>query len=159
VPLKKRESEMEKDDNPILNLNESSPSIQTHLQIIQNVIERMSGHSASCKTWCVTLVSALLVLIADKGKPELMWLALLPTVIFCGLDVFYLAQEKGYRNSYNAFIRKLHAKKLTASDLYSMKPSKDQSNLQLEALTSYAIWGFYVPLVILAIIAVMLVGK
>lgn len=67
-------------------LDESSPSVQAHLQIIQAVINRMAGNSSSCKTWCITLVSAILVVIADKGKPDFAFISLLPALLFCALD-------------------------------------------------------------------------
>ena len=82
-----------------------SPAVQTHLSIIQNVIQRMASNSASCKTWCVTLVSAILVVVIDKDKSAYLLLALLPIVVFLILDVYYLSMEKGFRNSYNDFIR------------------------------------------------------
>jgi carbon starvation protein CstA len=102
--------------------------------------------------WCVALVSAVLVIVADKGKPEYAWIALLPTVVFAALDTYYLALEKGFRNSYNLFIKKLHTNKLTAEDLYSILPSGNLSKLQIESLKSFSVWGFYVPL--LALIAI-----
>src|ERR1044071_1280932 len=98
-------------DAPI-KLNETSPSVQAHLGIIQNVIQRMGGNSTACKTWCITIVAGLLIVIADKNKPHLALLALLPTLLFLGLDIFYLALEKGFRNSYNDFIRKVHMQAL-----------------------------------------------
>jgi hypothetical protein len=67
-------------------LSEESASVQAHLQILQSVIQRMASNSTSCKEWCITIVSAILVLIADKGKPELVWLALFPTFLFLALD-------------------------------------------------------------------------
>jgi hypothetical protein len=126
-----------------LNLNDTSPSVQTHLSIIQGVIERMAGNSTACKTWCITIVSAILVVVADKNKPNLAFLAVPPVAIFGILDVYYLSLENGFRNSYNAFIDKLHAGKLLASDLYSMRPS---GKYRARALRSFSIWGFYVPL-------------
>lgn len=137
------------EQNQHLNLNEASPSIQTHLGIIQGVIQRMAGNSTSCKAWCITIVSAILVIIADKGNPNFAWIAILPTVLFAGLDVYYLALEKGFRNSYNSFIKKLHEDVLTTEDLYSVVPEGNPSKLQIEALKSFAVWGFYIPLVIL----------
>src|SRR5207253_9922963 len=98
-----------------IKLNETSPSVQAHLGIIQNVIQRMGSNSSTCKTWCITIVAALLVVIADKNKPNVALLALFPTVLFAGLDVYYLALEKGFRHSYDNFIRKLHIQALTAS--------------------------------------------
>ena len=50
-------------------LNEESPAVRTHLEIMQAVIGRMAENSRSCKVWCVTLVSAVLVLVAEQAAP------------------------------------------------------------------------------------------
>lgn len=129
-----------------IQIDPESASIQTHLGIIQNVIERMSSNSTNCKAWCVTLVAAVLVIIADKGKPDYAWIALLPTVVFMALDAYYLALEKGFRNSYNQFVSKLRSGSLTEMDLYSVMPVGNMSKLQLEAVKSFSVWGFYISL-------------
>jgi hypothetical protein len=141
-----------------IQINETSPSVQGHLGIIQNVIQRMGGNSTACKTWCITVVAALLVVVADKGKPQLALLALLPTVLFAALDVYYLALEKGFRQSYDDFIRKLHMQALTASDLYSLEPTGNIWSLQLKSLGSFSIWGFYVPLLLLIGLAMYIIA-
>lgn len=133
-------------DNPILEIDPEAASIQTHLGIIQNVIQRMSANSSSCKAWCVSLVAAVLVIVADKGKPEYAWIALLPTIVFASLDAYYLALEKAFRNSYNKFITKIHKKQLTEDDLYSIAPIGNMSKLQIEAYKSFSVWGFYISL-------------
>lgn len=129
-----------------LKIDPEAASIQTHLGIIQNVIQRMSVNSTNCKAWCVTLVAAVLVIIADKGKPDYAWIALLPTVVFLTLDAYYLALEKGFRNSYNQFVSKLRAGSLTEQDLYSVMPIGNMSRLQIEAIKSFSVWGFYISL-------------
>lgn len=128
-----------------------SPAVQTHLSIIQNVIQRMASNSASCKTWCVTLVSAILVVVIDKNKSAYLLLALLPIFVFLILDVYYLSMEKGFRNSYNDFISKLARGTIHDIDLYSVLPTG--KNLKLESLKSYSILGFYFPLMIVVLIA------
>ena len=135
-------------ENPI-QIDPEAASIQTHLGIIQNVIQRMSANSTNCKAWCVTLVAAVLVIIADKGKPEYAWIALLPTIVFLALDAYYLALEKGFRNSYNQFVSKLRAGNLTEKDLYSVMPIGNMSKLQIEAAKSFSVWGFYISLGVL----------
>lgn len=129
-----------------------SPSIQTHLAILQNVIQRMASNSSASKAWCVTLVSAILVIVADKSKPDYAYIAMLPTFIFAALDAYYLALEKAFRNSYNSFISKLHSRTLTEFDLYSVVPKGNMSNLQLDAIKSFSVWGFYVSLTVLIIV-------
>lgn len=132
-----------------IDIDPESGSIQTHLGIIQNVIQRMSANSASSKAWCVSLVAAVLVIVADKGKPDYAYIALLPILLFGALDTYYLALEKAFRNSYNRFISKLHRQELREDDLYSVEPHGDMSYLQIEAVKSFSVWGFYLSLVIL----------
>lgn len=140
-------------------LNESSASVQTHLGILQGVINRMASNSSQCKAWCITIVSAILVIIADKGKPDFAWLALLPTALFAFLDTYYLELEKGFRESYNQFVKKLHESCLAAEDLYSVKPAGDTYKHRRAALSSFSIWGFYLGLIILITLARYVVLK
>lgn len=122
---------------------ENSQAVQSHLTILQAVIQRMASNSASSKAWCITLVSAILVIVADKGKPEFAWIALIPTLLFLILDAYYLALERGFRNAYNAFIRKLHSEDLTANDLFVVVPEGGQLRLFGSALFSFSVWPFY----------------
>ena len=135
-------------------LTEESASVQSHLQIMQGVIQRMASNSTSCKAWCITIVSAILVLIADKNKPELALLAMVPTALFMALDAYYLALEKGFRESYNEFIKKIHSNQLTSEDLFAILPKGKMVKHRIKAFMSFSVWWFY-----LALIAVILVAK
>lgn len=144
---------MNDDAKEVRSLDETSPSVQTHLGIIQGVIQRMASNSSQCKAWCITIVSAILVIIADKGKPDFAWIAMLPTILFMFLDIYYLTLEIAFRDSYNNFVKKLHESHLTAEDLYSVKPEGNIYKHGRKSLKSFSIWGFYIGLVILIIIA------
>lgn len=135
--------------NAVLDIDPDSASIQTHLGIMQNVVQRMASNSSSCKAWCVTLVAAVLVIVSDKGNASYAWIALLPVVVFAGLDAYYLALEKAFRNSYNSFVVKLRRNQVTEDDLYSVAPKGNMSALQFEALKSFSVWGFYISLALL----------
>lgn len=124
-------------------IREESPSVHAHLSLLQSVIQRMAANSASCKAWCITLVSAVLVVVADKGKPEFAWIAVLPTLLFFWLDAYYLALEKGFRQAYNSFIDKLHADGVNAADLYVIDASGGASAHFLDAARSASTWPFY----------------
>ena len=137
----------------LVNVNPESASIQTHLGILQNVIQRMAANSSASKAWCITLVSAVLVIVADKGKPDYAYIAFLPTLVFAALDAYYLALENAFRTAYNEFISKLHNKALTESDLYSVAPKGNMSELQWQSFKSFSVWGFYVSLAVLIFIA------
>lgn len=125
---------------------ENSAAVQAHLNITQSVIQRMATNSGTCKAWCITLVSAILVIIADKGKPNFAFIAVVPTVLFLVLDTYYLALERRFRNSYKSFIEKLHEGKLVYSDLYAMTPSGSAWKSFFKSILSFSIWPFYLTL-------------
>lgn len=125
---------------------ENSQAVQAHLEITQSVIQRMASNSASCKAWCITLVSAILVVVADKGKPQYVLIAIIPNLLFLVLDSYYLALEKMFRESYNSFIDKLHSGKVVASDLYVVSPSGNLFTTFFVSLRSFSIWPFYLTL-------------
>jgi len=131
---------------------EDSPSVQAHLGIMQSVINRMASNSTSCKAWCIALVSAILVIVADKGKPQYALIALIPTLLFCSLDSYYLALEKSFRDSYALFIEKLHSGKLVATDLYFVSPSGNKFKHFWTALRSFSVWIFYLTLLVMILL-------
>lgn len=96
----------------------NAPSVQSHLTILQAVITRMASNSASCKAWCITLTSAILVVVADKSKPDYAFIAMIPISLFFFLDAHYLALERLFRDKYNCFIRRLHEGKATIDDVF-----------------------------------------
>ena len=142
-----------------LSLNHDSPAVQKHLEITQNVITRMAENSRSCKVWCVTLVSAVLVLVAQTEKPEYSLIALIPAVLFLILDTYYLALERGFRESYNAFVRKLNGDEPMLSDLYKVAPSGSVPRYFAASLKSFAIWTFYLTLVVMVLFVWWMLGR
>lgn len=128
---------------------EESSSVQIHLGIFQRVIERTAVNSTSAKTWCITIVSAIMVVTVNKDKPNYAFIALFPVFVFAVLDAYYLAMEKGFRNSYNQFVEKIHNNTATTKDLFWIIPVGKKLQLRLEAVKSFSIWGFYIGLVVL----------
>lgn len=123
-----------------------SLSVQSYLTILQSVISRMASNSAACKTWCITLVSAIVVIIADKGKPNYVWISVVPIVLFLLLDSYYLSLERQFRGVYNDFIRKLHSGTATVDDVFYVAPQTGVSATSLHILKasgSISVWPFY----------------
>lgn len=120
-------------------LSETSPSVQAHLGILHSVIQRMASNSTSCKTWCITVVSAILVFVADKGQPIFAFIALIPTAPLLALDAYYLALEKAFRASYADFAKKLRSGIARTEGLYAVAPMGCYSKHQLEALKSFSV--------------------
>ena len=101
-------------------LDYESSGVQKHLEINQNVIMRMGENSRSCKVWCVTLVSAVLVLVAQTAEANHALIALGPTVLFYVLDAYYLSLERGFRRSFDDFVYRLHEGWVSSHDLFTV---------------------------------------
>ena len=132
-------------------LTANSPAIQAHLTMMQGVINRMAENSRSCKVWCVTLVAAVLVLVARTGEPQHALLALAPTLLFGILDSYYLALERSFIKAQNVFVKKLHQGELESSDVYRVAPTGMGLLLVGRCLGSVSIWLFY-PLVVVTVV-------
>ena len=72
-----------------------------HLELIQGVINRLSTNSFLLKGWSVVLVSALFALAAPDSRVAFVYLAYIPSIIFWGLDGFFLWQEQLFRKLYD----------------------------------------------------------
>ena len=77
------------------------PTIK-HLELIQAVVTRLAQNSFSYKGWAVTLVAAILALGAAANRPLYFLVALVPIIVFWGLDAYYLRQERLFRKLYDA---------------------------------------------------------
>ena len=87
-----------------------------HLELIQGVINRMASNSFRLKEWSVVLVSAILFLAAREDCGEVALIALVPAVVFWGLDAYFLWQERLYRALYD------HVRMLVPHEIdFSMK--------------------------------------
>ena len=144
-------------------LDVDSPSVQSHLTMLQGIIERLASNSASCKTWCVSLVSAIAVVAAQASKVELIFVAVLPIVVFAVLDAYYLGLERRFRLSYEGFVRKLHEGTARIDDVFVVAPKASLAGFSREvfqAFSSFSIWPFYIGLaLVLAVLARRLVGS
>ncbi len=76
-------------------------NVHKHLDFLQLTITRMGANSFLIKGWSVTLVSALFVLSADNSERLFSLLALIPAVLFWGLDGYFLWQERRFRIVYD----------------------------------------------------------
>lgn len=129
-----------------------SDAVRAHLSILQAVIQRMAGNSASCKTWCITIVAAMLVLVTRTETTNYVPLAVVPALLFLFLDTRYLALERAFRGSYNAFVGKLHKGEVALSDLYVVRPKGRIGWQFARSLWSFAILPFYGVLIIMIVL-------
>jgi hypothetical protein len=133
-------------------LQVDSPSVQSHLTMLQGIVSRLAANSASCKTWCVTLVSAIAVVGAQSDKVQILFVAVLPLIIFAALDGYYLGLERRFRACYEQFVRKLHDGTARIDDVFVVAPQLKVRGFfweAFEACASFSIWAFYGGLAVL----------
>jgi hypothetical protein len=72
-----------------------------HLKMIQAVINRMAQTSFIIKGWSITVVAGILTYSIVSNR-SLGLFALFPSIMFWGLDSYYLWQERLFRSLYDA---------------------------------------------------------
>jgi hypothetical protein len=96
-----------------------SPAVIAHLTLLQGIINRLATNSASCKTWCLALVGALVGVAGAVHAPGMVAFTIVPITIFGFMDSMYLAQEAAYRNVYARAVERIHSRSYTLQDMYS----------------------------------------
>ena len=139
-------------------LDETSSAVQSHITALQGLITRMASNSASTKTWCVSLVAAIVVLASKNSTSLLIGVALLPALLFMYLDAYYLGLERAFRRSHEEFVRKLHIRTLVLGDLYQFRPISRGFKDTWDAVTSPAVWPFYGCLIGMLVIAYLVLS-
>jgi hypothetical protein len=125
-----------------------------HLDFIQAVINRMAGNSFLLKGWSVTLTVAIFALASSQdSKTFLVFISLLPTVMFWGLDGFFLLQERLFRALYDN-VRQLSEEEIDFS--MDTSPFRESVASWFEVLRSKTLLAFH--LTIIAIIVIVFVG-
>ena len=81
----------------------STERVVKHLEMTQAVINRLGRNSFLLKTWSMTILVAVMVLVAkpDLPSPYFILVLLIPILGFWGLDGYFLWQERLFREIYN----------------------------------------------------------
>ena len=127
-----------------------------HINLLQGVIARLAGNSASCKTWCLTLVTAILSLTGTMKNAALVEVALIPVIVFGFIDTMYLAHERAYRDLYTSVVNKINYGEYTVGDVFDAKPSLGFFRLcwlAIRSFCSWAVWPVYLGVIVLYVFA------
>lgn len=95
-----------------------------HLEMIQNVINRMSSNSFSIKGWSITLVAALFALAAKDSDPKYVIVSYFSIAMFWILDSYYLYQERLYKKLYSKITNTVNANLLFSMDTTQLEGEK-----------------------------------
>ena len=111
-----------------------------HLNMIQGAISRMSGFSASAKTFTVTIFAGLAAISLQIDKAQLGFIAMLATIVLGVLDVYYLTLELRFR----AFYEHVESRNFDLAGDLAIKPLKRTGDV-MRALRSNPTKLFYLP--------------
>lgn len=115
-----------------------------HLNMAQGVVGRLATFSANAKNFCVTVVAALLGIAFQQKLPSLLLVAPLVLISFAALDVYYLAQERRFRD----FYRKVANRPISDAAQMDLAPPNLALSHYIAATGSFSTGGFYLMLLI-----------
>lgn len=115
-----------------------------HLNMIQGAVTRMAGFSASAKTFCVTILAAIIALAVQAGTAKLALGAIVAVICLGLLDLYYLTLELRFRSEYDRIAKRSLSE---AADL-RIKPAKFTVACFSKAATSLSILLFYIPILL-----------
>ena len=114
-----------------------------HLALIQNVINRLAISSFFMKGFTVILVSV------DFATANVMF-SLIPTLVFWGLDGYYLNQERLFRRLYDE-VRVMDEGKID----FSMSTAPFNHRDWRKALFSRTLWAFYGVMLLVIVLMIL----
>lgn len=127
-----------------------------HLEIIQGVINRMSSNSFLFKGWSITIIAGISAFAAKDSNAALMIIPIVSSILFWGIDAYYLMLERAYRNLYK------HVALKDSNDIdYSMAVSSDDKKFTrwLATLWRPVLWVFYCTVLIMLIILTLVLNN
>lgn len=117
-----------------------------HLEMIQNVINRLSNNSFYIKGWAITIFIAILSLLKISDSAIYAKLCIFSILLFFYLDTYYLFLERRFRELYKETLSKTEE----AID-FKMQIQKPKMEF-FKTFASFSILPFYLVLLFAAII-------
>lgn len=117
-----------------------------YISLLQENINRMATNSANCKTWLVTILAALMAIqITLQELQGLLWVGLLPNILFFVLDCYYLGLERRFIKIEENFVAKEQNGDDTKGGLYNFKTKAVMGDIEATcgAMKSFSTWPFY----------------
>jgi hypothetical protein len=111
--------------------------------MIQGVISRMSGFSATAKNFALTVLVALVAVGFDKGA-QLLWTGIGALFLFAAMDFYYHQLEVRFRELYETVAQ---TPLNPPSDMLLRAPKPTGAHVK-KVLSSWTFLPFYVPLLI-----------
>ena len=136
--------------------------LEKEIDLIQNCIARMGQNSFNVKGWLIGLIIAVIALLPESIDISVICLIIIgTTVVFWGLDAFYLKIEKLYRWKYEWVIEKRMS---TEDYAYNLNPYQKEMWLLnpnntprkepffVRIMFTQTLIPFYLPIIIVAVV-------
>jgi hypothetical protein len=121
-----------------------------HLDYIQGIISRLNSNSFIIKGWAVTIVSAVLALLATTNNKAFIAVTALPILVFWVLDSFYLQIERKYAILYKKVIEPDSTIPFFSLDITNKAIVNERGTKFFDSFFSRTIKGFYISLLIVS---------
>lgn len=120
-----------------------------HLEMIENIIQRMANNSFLLKGWSISLIVAIFVLSDTQMNQRYFLFCYVPVILFWALDSYYLQMERKYITLYNKIrvSNELVDFDLSIKDI-TYDNIKNSSLKYVNCLFSVSEWLFYCPIAI-----------
>ena len=143
------------DSAPISPLSADAANLRVaHLQMVQCVIARMSGYSASVKNFAVTIVAGLLAFYSQRPDDRVFLFAAFSVGVLLLLDAHYLRLEKAFRTQYD----RLRMLPLSTPTDFAIETGVSDRPSFARVACSWSVSTFYAPLLV-GLLALYLVLK
>ena len=130
--------------------NDNRDFFLKEIDIIQSAINRMASNSFLIKGWTITLVVGVFLL---KGTNMQIFIALIPIVMFWGLDAYFLYQERLFRARYKWVIEN---RQKSDDGLFDMDTSQFRQGVSIAStFRSKTLLMFYLTILIITMIYIV----
>jgi hypothetical protein len=133
-------------ENSFSNERPSNDLIIDHMATLQGIITRFATNSANCKTMCLTLIAAILALLAANKEPQTLKIAYSVLILMTWMDAYYLSMERTAVDLSKASSLKIQTGTFTNADLYKIAIGGKGLKaflIAFKAFFSHSIWPFY----------------
>lgn len=115
--------------------------IHKYMDILQMNIQRMCQLSNTCKAWCVTLISAMLVFVFKDQQWDVLKILLLPVGLFYVLDAYYLSVEREFVALSKVISKKVQEGTVQMSDVFVIHTAKRLARICLLLKAMFWSWS------------------
>ena len=130
-----------------------------HLEFIQNIISRLNSNSFMIKGWAITIVSAVLALLATTSNKAFIAITGLPIIVFWVLDSFYLQTERKYAILYGKIIEPSSNIPPFNLNINSPEVTNERGTSYFASFFSRTIKVFYLSLLIVSAVCTFFISR